>query len=77
MRTIDFLTAQTQLAKTMRQVCKEGAPITIDGMGKDEVVMMSLADFEQLTAELKMMSVQERQPHTKSANNYTTCKHSI
>jgi len=48
MQKIDFLTAQAQLAKTMRQVCETNVPITINGLGKDEVVVMSAADFEKL-----------------------------
>lgn len=48
MQKVDFLTAQAQLARTMRQVCEDHAPVTINGMGKDEVVMMSLQDFEKL-----------------------------
>ncbi len=48
MKEIDFLNAQAQLAKTMRQVCETGTPIAINGLGKDEVVVMSLVDFYNL-----------------------------
>lgn len=56
MKTIDLITligssvlsTQAALAKTMRQVCEADAPLTIDGAGKDQVVMMPLATFNQL-----------------------------
>lgn len=48
MRKIDYLDAQSKLAKTMRQVCEEGRPVTINGAGKDQVVMMPLETFHQL-----------------------------
>ena len=48
MQTIDYLDAQSKLAKTMRQVCKEDMPVTINGAGKDQVVMMPLETFLKL-----------------------------
>ena len=56
MKTIDLisligssvLSTQAALAKTMRQVCEANAPLTIDGAGKDQVVMMPLTTFNQL-----------------------------
>jgi len=51
MQKIDYLEAQSQLAKTMRRVCEKDTPVTIDGAGKDQVVMMPLSRF------LKMSSV--------------------
>jgi len=48
MQKIDYLDAQSKLAKTMRQVCEEDTPITINGAGKDQVVMMPLETFQQL-----------------------------
>lgn len=48
MKKIDYIEAQTRLAKTMRQVCEEDIPITINGAGKDQVVMMPLETFQKL-----------------------------
>ncbi|MFT4635864.1 MAG: PHD/YefM family antitoxin component YafN of YafNO toxin-antitoxin module [Arenicella sp.] len=48
MQKIDYLEAQSKLAKTMRQVCKEDTPVTINGAGKDQVVMMPLDTFLKL-----------------------------
>lgn len=48
MQKIDYLDAQSQLAKTMRQVCREDTPVTINGAGKDQVVMMPLETFQKL-----------------------------
>jgi len=58
MKTIDLisligssgLSTQSALAKTMRQVCEADAPLTIDGAGKDQVVMMPLETFNKLTS---------------------------
>lgn len=48
MQTLDFLKAQAQLAKAMRDVCENNKPVTINGMGKNEVVMMSLDLYKKL-----------------------------
>lgn len=56
MRTIDLISligntnlgTQSALAKTMRVVCKENAPVTIDGAGDDQVVMLPLETFNKL-----------------------------
>jgi prevent-host-death family protein len=48
MQKIDYLEAQSKLAKTMRQVCEGGTPVTINGAGKDQVVMMPLEAFLKL-----------------------------
>jgi PHD/YefM family antitoxin component YafN of YafNO toxin-antitoxin module len=48
MQKIDYIDAQSKLAKTMRQVCEEGTPVTINGAGKDQVVMMPLETFLKL-----------------------------
>lgn len=48
MERIDYLTAQTSLAKTMRRVCETEQAIAIDGAGKDQVVMLSLQQYEAL-----------------------------
>ena len=48
MQKIDYLEAQSKLAKTMRQVCEEDMPVTINGAGKDQVVMMPLETFLKL-----------------------------
>jgi len=53
MRTLDFLKAQAQLAKAMRDVCESNKPLTINGMGKDEVVMMPLSLYKQLDTSTK------------------------
>jgi PHD/YefM family antitoxin component YafN of YafNO toxin-antitoxin module len=49
-KTIDYLAAQSTLAKTMRQVCETDLPIAIDGAGKDQVVMMSLKTYNEFNA---------------------------
>ena len=48
MQKIDYIEAQTRLAKTMRHVCEKDMPITINGAGKDQVVMMPLETFNKL-----------------------------
>jgi len=48
MQKIDYLEAQSTLAKTMRRVCEDDTPVTIDGAGKDQVVMMPLETFLKL-----------------------------
>lgn len=48
MQKIDYLEAQSQLAKTMRKVCEQDTPVTINGAGKDQVVMMPLETFNKL-----------------------------
>ncbi|MBL4671594.1 MAG: type II toxin-antitoxin system Phd/YefM family antitoxin [Arenicella sp.] len=48
MQKIDYLEVQSKLAKTMRQVCQEDTPVTINGAGKDQVVMMPLETFLKL-----------------------------
>lgn len=52
MQKIDYLEAQSQLAKTMRKVCEQDAPVTINGAGKDQVVMMPLETFNKLNTAL-------------------------
>lgn len=52
MQHIDYIEAQAQLAKTMRQVCESEQPIAIDGAGKDRVVMLPLEVFQRLCAGL-------------------------
>lgn len=52
MQKIDYLEAQSKLAKTMRHVCEKDTPVTINGAGKDQVVMMPLATFQQLSESL-------------------------
>ncbi|RBP52744.1 hypothetical protein DFR28_101126 [Arenicella xantha] len=46
MERIDYLTAQEYLARTMRRVCETEQAITIDGAGKDQVVMLPVAQYE-------------------------------
>ena len=48
MQKIDYLEAQSKLAKTMRKVCTDDQPVTINGAGKDQVVMMPLDTFLKL-----------------------------
>ncbi len=49
MQKIDYLDVQSQLAKTMRHVCEQDTPVTINGAGKDQVVMMPLETFHKLS----------------------------
>ncbi len=51
MERIDYLTAQTSLAKTMRRVCETEQAIAIDGAGKDQVVMLSLEQYQALATQ--------------------------
>ncbi|GHA06837.1 hypothetical protein GCM10008090_15650 [Arenicella chitinivorans] len=51
MERIDYLAAQTSLAKTMRRVCETEQAIAIDGAGKDQVVMLSLQQYQALAAQ--------------------------
>ena len=48
MQKIDYIEAQSKLAKTMRRVCEDDTPVTINGAGKDQVVMMPLETFLKL-----------------------------
>ena len=48
MKTVDFLTAQAQLAKLMRLACESDTAVVIDGLGKDEVVMISRSEYQRL-----------------------------
>lgn len=57
MKKIDYLDAQSQLAKTMRKVCELDAPITINGAGKDQVVMMPLDTFNKLNLDKKTLNI--------------------
>lgn len=57
MKKIDLLDAQKQLAKLMRQTCESGSPITINGMGKDEVVVLSAADYQKLISRNRLLQV--------------------
>jgi len=57
MRKIDYVEVQSRLAKTMRQVCEEDIPVTINGAGKDQVVMMPLATFQKLNKSLTIKSL--------------------
>ncbi len=61
MQKIDYLEAQSKLAKTMRQVCREDTPVTINGAGKDQVVMMPLKTFDKLS-----QSLDDANKHSKS-----------
>lgn len=64
MEKIDYLEAQSKLAKTMRQVCEKDIPITINGAGKDQVVMMPLQTFLELkksAIELHACSIRNHQ----------------
>ncbi len=48
MKTIDYLTAQAQLAKVMRTACNSHKAVAINGLGKDEVVVVSKAEYQKL-----------------------------
>jgi len=63
MQKIDYLEAQSKLAKTMRQVCQEDTPVTINGAGKDQVVMMPLKTFDKLS-----QSLNEQHKHSKNSD---------
>lgn len=51
MKKMDFLEAKNQLAKIMRQVCKGEHSLKIDGLGQDEVVILSLKEYQKLVGD--------------------------
>lgn len=48
METITYTSARGNLAKTMKKVCDDHAPVIITRKAAQPVVMMSLEDFEAL-----------------------------
>lgn len=48
MDAISYTAARSNLAKTMKQVCEDHAPVIITRKKAPAVVMMSLEDFEAL-----------------------------
>lgn len=48
MNTMTYSEARSQLAMTIKKVCRDHAPVTITRKREDTVVMMSLADYESL-----------------------------
>ena len=48
MNTITYTSARGNLAKTMKKVCDDHAPVIITRKASQPVVMMSLEDFEAL-----------------------------
>lgn len=50
MERVDYLTAQKYLPRTMRRVCETDQAVTIDGAGKDQVVMLSKKQYDALLA---------------------------
>jgi len=50
MNAITYTEARETLAKTIRRVCRDHDPVVITRKREDSVVMMSLEDYESLTA---------------------------
>jgi antitoxin YefM len=48
MKAITYTAAREELAATMDQVCRDRAPIMITRNRNQSVVMLSMADYEQL-----------------------------
>ena len=48
MESLSYTSARSNLAKTMKQVCSDHAPIAITRKGEGAVVMMSMADYQAL-----------------------------
>ena len=48
MKAISYTAARQNLAKTMENVCKDHAPVTVTRKSTDSVVIMSLEDYESL-----------------------------
>ena len=48
MKAITYTAAREELASTMDQVCRDRAPILITRNRNQSVVMLSLADYEQM-----------------------------
>ncbi|MBT4837086.1 MAG: type II toxin-antitoxin system prevent-host-death family antitoxin [Methylococcales bacterium] len=48
MDTISYTSARSNLAKTMKQVCNDHAPVIITRKSEAPVVMMSLEDYEAM-----------------------------
>jgi antitoxin YefM len=50
MNAISFTQARETLAKTIQRVCRDHDPVIITRKREDSVVLMSLEDYESLTA---------------------------
>ncbi|MCX7016409.1 MAG: type II toxin-antitoxin system prevent-host-death family antitoxin [Candidatus Sumerlaeota bacterium] len=50
MNAITYTEARETLAKTIRKVCQDHDPVIITRKREDAVVLVSLADYESLTA---------------------------
>lgn len=48
MNSISYTSARTNLAKTMKQVCTDHAPIAITRKGQGSVVLISMDDYQAL-----------------------------
>ncbi len=48
MDTITYTSARSNLAKTMKKVCDDHAPVIITRKSSKSVIMMSLEDFQAL-----------------------------
>ena len=56
MKSMDFLEAEKQLAKIMRNVCEGDYSIKVDGLGQDEVVILSLKEYQKLVKDLSELT---------------------
>lgn len=48
MQSISYTSARGNLAKTMKQVCQDHAPVAITRKGEGAVVMISMEDYQSL-----------------------------
>jgi antitoxin YefM len=55
MRAITYTNARNNLAKTMKKVCEEHAPIIVTRKNCEAVILMSLEDYEALTETAYLM----------------------
>jgi antitoxin YefM len=55
MRAITYTNARNNLAKTMKKVCEDHAPIIVTRKNCEAVILMSLEDYEALTETAYLM----------------------
>jgi antitoxin YefM len=48
MQSLSYTAARSNLAKTMKQVCEDHAPVAITRKGEGAVVMISMDDYQAL-----------------------------
>lgn len=59
MKTVSYTKARSQLAQTMHDVCADHAPIIVTRQNHEDVVMMSLDDFNAWQETIYLLSSPE------------------